>query len=901
MVYLSLGNDGSISSASVNGETILIRLDNQPNTFEPHTNLTPPNTFKSTHDPSDDFINDNDIADMSNSDANVSERNEQDDSSENDTCLTDSINNNCPPDLNESHNEEMYTSSDKRTPQREENGTDGEESSNSYDTLTTQIPQSFTFELSKDEWETVCPEKDANKMKKGWTELFFDKFHHIVPTCAIAFKYHNVITDSKRNHHYFTSKAACKMPGCSEFVFVIKTRPKQNTNVKVNEHVRKPLIKHKKGEVAKRFPKGERRRKVASIVNDVGPSTFHYTEMGEMNEDEILFGNITRCQSKDVLRKAKSDFQMYDVLHDDPFTELILTKDILFDEDRKSKRIKGYIHEISYCPFMTTLYTEEQLDIAKQHVKTGDEMENSLSKLRHIVTEASSIDLDVEADSLTTALTNDETSLRRRSPFFGLFEVKVASGEGQHENEYFCAEAITLLHTQYMPLAPLWTGIMLEADMKSGIQLTRDTNNTVENWFRIVKCDSLQGKKKLRVGLFVRRIHVVLIGRLTGYLSGLDENIQKSKFQKQGSKRSKCRDNDGECQYDAKESWEKPNKRNKRKSFHYTPTKDFPTPKKQRTKSSQPESGTYPGVRNKSNSCWVISILQALSGITDISFQGEDCVLQLVENTIMGLKKRSDKGTILEIDELLGSLVGRFDDLVIGQQQDAAAFLNNILRIANQWGNEMFTSTIHSVLKCLNCEQSIDTGKNPIRVHADGRSDWTVSIRDGVPVLFDDHQVAVKSPSYINNRTVKECAYVLFYRRVNLKDAMSSVELVFNAERDARLHDTVVAELDNLHIVNFYMHVLKRNYVDIEVVDVFFVTAVTSKRNPEKYLPPGWIQRNRLNIPQQNNGHDCGVFMLQFARSEANQRLPDFSQGDVSRIRKIMVHEILSGSLFEEP
>ncbi|XP_052760999.1 sentrin-specific protease-like isoform X2 [Mya arenaria] len=156
------------------------------------------------------------------------------------------------------------------------------------------------------------------------------------------------------------------------------------------------------------------------------------------------------------------------------------------------------------------------------------------------------------------------------------------------------------------------------------------------------------------------------------------------------------------------------------------------------------------------------------------------------------------------------------------------------------------------------------------------------------------------------------------------------------------------------------MHVLKRNYVDIEVVDVFFVTAVTSKRNPEKYLPPGWIQRNRLvmipvllrdhwslvvldvqnstirsldsragksraplfvwryllstswskkkwkiekfeNIPQQNNGHDCGVFMLQFARSEANQRLPDFSQGDVSRIRKIMVHEILSGSLFEEP
>ncbi|WAR20092.1 hypothetical protein MAR_001930 [Mya arenaria] len=153
--------------------------------------------------------------------------------------------------------------------------------------------------------------------------------------------------------------------------------------------------------------------------------------------------------------------------------------------------------------------------------------------------------------------------------------------------------------------------------------------------------------------------------------------------------------------------------------------------------------------------------------------------------------------------------------------------------------------------------------------------DWTVSIRDGVPVLFDDHQVAVKSPSYINNRTVK------------LKDALSSVELVFNAERDARLHDTVVAELDNLHvkgadvltlldnnwendqIVNFYMHVLKRNYVDIEVVDVFFVTAVTSKRNPEKYLPPGWIQRNRL--------------------------------GDVSRIRKIMVHEILSGSLFEEP
>ena len=44
--------------------------------------------------------------------------------------------------------------------------------------------------------------------------------------------------------------------------------------------------------------------------------------------------------------------------------------------------------------------------------------------------------------------------------------------------------------------------------------ITRDTNFSVENWFRILKHAILDGKRKLRLGKFVSCMHKSLMGRI---------------------------------------------------------------------------------------------------------------------------------------------------------------------------------------------------------------------------------------------------------------------------------------------------------------------------------------------------------------------------------------------------
>lgn len=50
-------------------------------------------------------------------------------------------------------------------------------------------------------------------------------------------------------------------------------------------------------------------------------------------------------------------------------------------------------------------------------------------------------------------------------------------------------------------------------------------------------------------------------------------------------------------------------------------------------------------------------------------------------------------------------------------------------------------------------------------------------------------------------------------------------------------------------------------------------------------------------IPQQTNGYDCGVFMCQYALYLALGKPFDFTQRDMSTIRRRMALEISQGKL----
>lgn len=68
----------------------------------------------------------------------------------------------------------------------------------------------------------------------------------------------------------------------------------------------------------------------------------------------------------------------------------------------------------------------------------------------------------------------------------------------------------------------------------------------------------------------------------------------------------------------------------------------------------------------------------------------------------------------------------------------------------------------------------------------------------------------------------------------------------------------------------------------------------------------GWQDYSPKNIPQQNNGYDCGVFACQFAEclsradggaGEEERDVFNFTQADMPFLRKRLVVDILNKSI----
>ena len=235
---------------------------------------------------------------------------------------------------------------------------------------TIKAMKNFDISFSPDEWKSIQPlAQKPKKLAPGWTDMFSEKFNKVIPSCVLKFGYQNIIPVSKKDGAYFGGKAECKHKNCGQFKFIIKRKPQPEEDVKVNVVTIRTVIRHTKGDIKKRQLKGRKRRKAQDEMKTQTPASLHNTQFGEMAEEEILAGNFTKCQSEFVYRK---DWIVHDVLHKDPFTELIITQANLQNEDEESNVLKGYIQEISYCPFMAVMFKEMSLEVAKFKIKHGD-------------------------------------------------------------------------------------------------------------------------------------------------------------------------------------------------------------------------------------------------------------------------------------------------------------------------------------------------------------------------------------------------------------------------------------------------------------------------------------------------------------------------------------------------
>ena len=83
-------------------------------------------------------------------------------------------------------------------------------------------------------------------------------------------------------------------------------------------------------------------------------------------------------------------------------------------------------------------------------------------------------------------------------------------------NSYYCPQIISKLLTNYMALAPLWSGIMVtRIKLSDGSNMTRDTNCHAELWFRQVKSKILSHKLHRKPHQFIQTMYHSLLARYT--------------------------------------------------------------------------------------------------------------------------------------------------------------------------------------------------------------------------------------------------------------------------------------------------------------------------------------------------------------------------------------------------
>ncbi|CAC5394834.1 unnamed protein product [Mytilus coruscus] len=175
----------------------------------------------------------------------------------------------------------------------------------------------------------------------------------------------------------------------------------------------------------------------------------------------------------------------------------------------KAKLTFKHIKNVLTCPTLTKR-VEEGISYLNLNIESS--IESQVEK----DTEAEGGDfvIDFDEDDQLVSL----STIRKSSPFSDYFFKDKQEGENEldetneQSNPYYLPPALFYIET-YMPIIPLWSGIVVS--VTEGI--TRDSNCHVENWFKIMKKDTLQGKKRLAPGNFVRRIYKVLKGRIKGF------------------------------------------------------------------------------------------------------------------------------------------------------------------------------------------------------------------------------------------------------------------------------------------------------------------------------------------------------------------------------------------------
>lgn len=146
--------------------------------------------------------------------------------------------------------------------------------------------------------------------------------------------------------------------------------------------------------------------------------------------------------------------------------------------------------------------------------KTALQRISKLETADNVIDEANKPRRDI--DRKNAHLLEDRGTIRERSPFFRHFQEEYENilkvfeqDKAQENNQFYVPEFIRHVKNEYLPYFPLWSAVALQR-----LGLRRDSNATVENWFKIIECLIFKGKMKQPIPRFIQTIEQYIIPRL---------------------------------------------------------------------------------------------------------------------------------------------------------------------------------------------------------------------------------------------------------------------------------------------------------------------------------------------------------------------------------------------------
>ena len=131
--------------------------------------------------------------------------------------------------------------------------------------------------------------------------------------------------------------------------------------------------------------------------------------------------------------------------------------------------------------------------LSKSTSSNVEKSSKTLKKIENFAEEEDEMASMQQDDLLAEDFVVDDLSkktIRQASPFTNVFENAKNDVEGQittdgsTDNPLYMLDLPELLIASYLPLFPLWSGVMLAKMNTLDEIITRDTNSPVENWFK---------------------------------------------------------------------------------------------------------------------------------------------------------------------------------------------------------------------------------------------------------------------------------------------------------------------------------------------------------------------------------------------------------------------------------